>query len=822
MSNYPIYSYCQGNIIPLHPSTKRPMDDAWTLIDTPIKTDDDLLAFLSLGYNVGFRIPEGHMVIDVDPRNRGDISYYDLPQSVKDLPITTFTPSGGWHIYCKLPPSVDAIKLKSKHDSYPGIDFLKRGKQVVLPGSTLLDGELQYKLNDHAVFPPPECPRELIELLERRMNGNSNTTTVPSGYLDSHDLYKILKDIPVSAYRDNDSWLSLLFACHHATAGVGLDVFISWSVSDPLYADQEQTIRTRWASASLEEDKGALITVRTLCHELNKHAAVPQWLKLKAGLIIDQGKLFEAQQRQTAQATMEVYRGRIAEIDDINALHPMLALQIQSDSALLESHRDLLIREIAKKTGFSATSIRKDIKAAHYDRVSQAVEEAEFDAMTGASCPLDSSQVDLNIAFSLLEDISSECAGTYPIFTRYQWHLWKGTHWNSSTGKAVVERKAVKAIQKHGVQVTSARVKGVVDIARVHIQHDDALFEPDEDEIAIYTPNVALKFNKVLYKWYPTEHKPQNRNLSVIATSYDERAPEPSVFLNFMNEVMTSEHAIRSFAVMMIYAAVTCRPWLRKCAFLYGPPRTGKSKALDFLEAMLGKHNCSSISLQQLGSKNGPHALVGKLANISNEALSKKAFEDAIFRALISGEPITVEQKYHDPFSFRNRATMLFALNEFPRVTDTSGAVWDRAVLYHMPRQIPVNRMDYDLGRKLESEKVQVLNWAMKIFAEEYAKDECRGIMTPDEDGLREMDKWRTTNNNALQWAEERLEYSDFAEDRVLMTSAYDDYALWCKKYGHMKCSHNSFSRSIASRYPTVKPGNKREISRVKLTTFGY
>ena len=50
------------------------------------------------------------------------------------------------------------------------------------------------------------------------------------------------------------------------------------------------------------------------------------------------------------------------------------------------------------------------------------------------------------------------------------------------------------------------------------------------------------------------------------------------------------------------------------------------------IEGLLGHSNCSALNISQLGAKYGGHQLVGKLANISNETMSKKNFQDDIFK----------------------------------------------------------------------------------------------------------------------------------------------------------------------------------------------
>lgn len=229
---------------------------------------------------------------------------------------------------------------------------------------------------------------------------------------------------------------------------------------------------------------------------------------------------------------------------------------------------------------------------------------------------------------------------------------------------------------------------------------------------------------------------------------------------------------------------------------------------------MLGRHNCSALNIGQLGAKNGPAELVSKLANISNETISRKAFQDDIFKSLVSGESIMVEKKFKDPFTFRNVAKFFMAANGFPRVRDESEAVWDRIVLLAFPHSVPTALADHRLSTKLFAERHQILTWAMQIFAEEYAKDECRSIMEPDAAGLKDIQSWRTTNNPALEWINDRIvRTGERINDRITLAQAYQDYSSWCNREGHFRAAKNRFSAVVNRNLPDqVKDGNGRTI----------
>ena len=64
-------------------------------------------------------------------------------------------------------------------------------------------------------------------------------------------------------FRDHDGWLTLMQACHHATAGDGRAEFVEWCTGDPAYADHGALIGIRWDSLHADAD-GDRVTYRTL------------------------------------------------------------------------------------------------------------------------------------------------------------------------------------------------------------------------------------------------------------------------------------------------------------------------------------------------------------------------------------------------------------------------------------------------------------------------------------------------------------------------------------------------------------------------------
>jgi hypothetical protein len=79
----------------------------------------------------------GLVVLDVDPRNGGDVSLHRLEADRGRLPptLTVGTGGGGLHFYFALPRGRDVPSLKLETRGYPGLELQSDGTQVIAPPS---------------------------------------------------------------------------------------------------------------------------------------------------------------------------------------------------------------------------------------------------------------------------------------------------------------------------------------------------------------------------------------------------------------------------------------------------------------------------------------------------------------------------------------------------------------------------------------------------------------------------------------------------------------------------------------------------------------
>jgi len=181
----------------------------------------------------------------------------------------------------------------------------------------------------------------------------------------------------------------------------------------------------------------------------------------------------------------------------------------------------------------------------------------------------------------------------------------------------------------------------------------------------------------------------------------------------------------------------------QKMIILLGQGANGKSLVLRVLEALIGKEHVANVSPQEIeNNRFAVSQLFGKLVNIYPDLPAFALQSTGKLKALVSGDSLTIEEKFKKPFSFRNRAKFFFSANILPKVSDDTRAFYRRIIIINFAKTFDESTADPTLYEKLTNEKELsgILNWALEGlkrlmqngFKFSYSKsaDEIREIYT--------------------------------------------------------------------------------------------
>lgn len=158
--------------------------------------------------------------------------------------------------------------------------------------------------------------------------------------------------------------------------------------------------------------------------------------------------------------------------------------------------------------------------------------------------------------------------------------------------------------------------------------------------------------------------------------AYDPQAQCPK-FLKYLNEALPNKPAqIKTIKQIFAYTLYRGAP-LQRAFMLYGSQGCGKSQVLSLLQKFVGDENTSNVSLQALEKEKHARAtLFGKMLNICADLPRSSLSEAPNFKLLTTGEAVTAEQKYKDPFSLLNTAKLVFSANKMPKILDEDLDAW--------------------------------------------------------------------------------------------------------------------------------------------------
>lgn len=863
------YADLSFNLIPLN--GKRPVDAQWTDSAKVHYTREAIASRISEGFNVGFRIPAGMLIVDVDPKNGGLGSWNKLLDDVPELnwyPVTVDTAGGGFHLYL----TIDAgIKLPTTTPNYEGIDFLQLGRQVVIPGSVGTNGKM-YKWATGAILAGQASPQGLIDVLSNKTNDSSSAealrhsdTVARDKYyaqhgwnvIDEAELGGILTYLAPEQYRDQGIWFSLMASCHFATGGStkGLDTFIAWSTQDAQYSDAGGDIEKRWASLSKEGSTvaGSPITTASLVHEIKQVGATDsiKWLFARMGNTMreqqrssvtfgdvsdgdsDSGVprlLVTGSDKTSPEQSLQHWLDKLESYDgDAGKISSEFMTSLSGASDMSKAQVEVVLTKVKEKTSLGLGVLRADLEA----RVTHGGDYAFGNAKEKSKI----TQVDVMLSVS--EKLGGQGLAMFNAGSMWRWQgagKWESMH------EQELRKLIMSIMEKMKFPSTSAgSIASINMMLELYLYRDEGVWEGGGSGLSDAALSAAkfevqrapmvnmldAEFHLGDNGWESKRHNPESfrRNTLPVRTNPGnvgwDGISEPVEWMKFIDTALwcpteqESDLRKRQLAVFIGYSMIESMPWLKKAAYLYGPPDSGKSVVMDVVAELLGGNGtCSMLSITQMGSQFAPSQLVGKLANFAGEIGVGELIADAQFKMIISGDNMMVERKGKDGFSMANKAVFWFAGNNLPRSRDKSSGVESRMVYIPFEWTVKPELRDYGLRNKLILELDGIAKWALTIFADEWAKDQCNSIVnTPSEGQAKVLQEWKDESEPARVWFVDNIiaTHDDVHDDAGMSAKArgqmgdgflsnkalYANYVRWCGETGHRAMTSNHLSRTI-------------------------
>ena len=208
-------------------------------------------------------------------------------------------------------------------------------------------------------------------------------------------------------------------------------------------------------------------------------------------------------------------------------------------------------------------------------------------------------------------------------------------------------------------------------------------------------------------------HTPKYFNSACLPYDYEPEAKCP-LWESFLDDVMLKQQDYVN--LLQEWCGYLFRPDLREQKFLLcvGQGANGKGVFTEVVEALVGKENCSEISLSRFNSPFSLYPMLGRVLNATNESshiIENEA--ENVLKSLVAGDRFTFERKFKEPVFAVPTAKIMISTNALPRFNDKTSGLWRRVLLVPFDKVIPEEHQLKNLADELKKESSGIFNWSL-------------------------------------------------------------------------------------------------------------
>jgi putative DNA primase/helicase len=380
-------------------------------------------------------------------------------------------------------------------------------------------------------------------------------------------------------------------------------------------------------------------------------------------------------------------------------------------------------------------------------------------------------------------------------------YVYNGAFW-CEIDKEAFKKFLGEAAEKMGVAKFTARYYQFRDQLLCQFLSTEYLPTP---QVNIDNVFINLKNGTFEVKGSETRLRPFERSDFLtyqLPFAYDPKATAP-VFQSYLDKVLPDKErqlVLSEYLGFLFIKNGSKSLKEEKALILYGTGANGKSVFFEVVNALLGAENVSSFSLQSLTNETGYFRakIANKLVNYASEINGK--LETAIFKQLVSGEPVEARLPYGQPFILKQYAKLIFNCNELPKDVEHTNAYFRRFLIIPFDVTIPPEEQDKNLHSKIiDCELSGVFNWVLEglnRLLNQKGFSEC--------DAARQVLEQYKIKSDSVKMFLEEFEFSPSHIHEVKLREIFDDYKSYCADNGFRACSTNTLSERLRNSGYTI------------------
>lgn len=382
--------------------------------------------------------------------------------------------------------------------------------------------------------------------------------------------------------------------------------------------------------------------------------------------------------------------------------------------------------------------------------------------------------------------------------------IWNGTHW-SEMSQAEIHNFAERNFSP--TPTNSMCLEFESKLRRTNLR--DQAFTYVEGFLNMKNGVLNLESGKV------EPHSPSYGFTYTIPYDY---APTGShkTFDKFIDDVTCGDKQLADLLVeYMGYCLSGTDPALvQKCAILYGDGSNGKSVLLSLLRELVGRENCSAVSMSSMKKETNRFAMVNKMFNAADESPTDAFLDSSTFKGMVSGDILEVRRLYQDPMEWKCTTKLIFNCNDLPHMADYSYGMSRRLLI--MPFKATFTQESGNLDplilSKLLTEKSDILKHCLDIFS----GVKKRGYKFTESDAVtEELEDYKYVSDHIDRFVHTACDVNTSVTNPMLdIDLIYNAFVCWCQD-NHVKpmvygSFANRFGKKITKRYPVVEKSRPR------------
>lgn len=310
----------------------------------------------------------------------------------------------------------------------------------------------------------------------------------------------------------------------------------------------------------------------------------------------------------------------------------------------------------------------------------------------------------------------------------------------------------------------------------VRIRVSGEIIEPNRDYINFKNGLFNIKNNELI------KHTPDIFTINRINASYHSNYPMNGDIIKFLNDVANSNPDRVKALLQIIGYSLTSSVEFQKAFIFYGETaENGKSTLLEVINALIGENNISHVSIHDLQKTRFCASELGnKLLNCVSELPRSNLESLEVFKAVVTGDAMSVEEKFKKRYAIKPYAKHIFTANELPSISDNTNGFYRRINILKFEAQFSEEKKaNFNISNLLKDE---ALNYLARISLEAYLELLKTRHFANEEESNSLIEEYKKRNDSVLYYINESSNFEKFISNKTTFQriKLYEDYLQWC------------------------------------------